>query len=125
VLGGNELSGSLASAELYDPSSGSWSPIASLVEGQYGAESSATLLLDGRVLVVGGASSTKVVASAELYDPSKGTWTATASMTETRLGHTATRLPNGTVLVAGGYRASAGGTSWLASAELYDPGGGT
>jgi len=67
------------------------------------------------VLVVGGGTA----ASAELYDPSSGIWTATGSMTEARNGLTATLLPDGTVLVAGGI--GNGGSGPLATAELYDP----
>jgi len=55
--------------------------------------------------------------SAELYDSASGTWTATGSLVTARDAHTATLLPNGKVLVAGGR----GTTGVLASAELYDP----
>src|SRR5204863_549346 len=55
--------------------------------------------------------------SAELYDSATGTWTLTGSMHEPRTWYTATLLPNGRVLVAGG--------TGNASAELYDPASGT
>ena len=82
----------------------------------------ATLLLDGRVLVAGGSNGTSPLASAELYDPASGTWSPTGSLTTGRSGHTATLLPNGKALVAGGYNDSGG---YLVSAELYDSANGT
>ena len=60
-----------------------------------------------------------LLASAELYDPASGTWTATGSLNTARDYHTATLLPNGKVLVAGGHD---GSRPSYASAELYDPG---
>ena len=82
----------------------------------------ATLLPNGEVLVAGGfgtgGSGPVAIASAELYNPQTNTWTTTGSMTTTRAEHTATLLPNGTVLVTGGEDASATG---LSTAEIYNP----
>jgi len=83
----------------------------------------ATLLPDGRVLVVGGEQAHTPLASAELYDPATGTWSATGSLNTARDSHTATLLPSGKVLVAGGRETDPGPS--LASAELYDPATGT
>jgi len=88
----------------------------------------ATLLLDGRVLIAGGDGSFSAAdpaeASAELYDPATGTFQLTGSMTTPRDGHTATLLPNGKVLIAGG-GPRINGVYSMASAELYDPASGT
>jgi N-acetylneuraminic acid mutarotase len=80
----------------------------------------ATLLLDGQVLVVGGkvGANTASLPGAELYDPGTNTWTATAKMNFDRAYHTATLLQNGDVLVAGGLGDA---PSTVTSAEIYDP----
>ena len=136
VVGGtNAGSGSpglaeLSSAEIYNPSLGTWSPTGSLTTPQ--SPDTATLLKDGDVLVAGGISDTGAVgipylSSAELYDPATGTWSQTGSMTTPRAGATATLLKTGEVLVAGGdmggYADNTG--TEVASAELYDPATGT
>src|ERR1041385_641288 len=120
VAGGNNYSGILGSAELYDPASGTWAATGSL--GTARVFHTATLLPSGKVLVAGGAHSSGYLSSAELYDPGTGTWAATGSLGTAREFHTATLLPSGKVLVAGG-----GGTDGLPlpSAELYDPASGT
>ena len=80
----------------------------------------ATLLADGRVLVVGGEGA-GAAASAELYDPATGTFAKTGSPSVGRDVQSATLLADGRVLVAGGM--GSGGNE-LASAELYDPSSG-
>ena len=119
VAGGSDASGTLSSAELYDPASGTWTPRSSMTTAR--ASHSATLLPDCRVLVAGGAGPGGILSSAELYDPVLGTWSSTGSMAQARLYHTAVLLQNGKVLVAAGGIQGVGDTFGTASAELYDP----
>jgi len=100
--------------ELFDPTTGYFWPTGAQVGGGYTQGTSATLLADGRVLAVSGT-------VAELYDPATGTFSPTGSPIHFRLHHTATRLPDGRVLVAGGQGADGEPHS---TAELYDPGTG-
>ena len=69
-------------------------------------------------MVAGGQNGTIFIASAERYNPSTGAWTSTGSLHTPRIEHTATLLPNGQVLVAGGLDSN---YNYLTSAELYAP----
>ena len=110
-----------ADAELYDPASGQFAPTGAMSSARWGSPSKAVLLRDGKVLVAGGDASLGTLASGhgDLYDPESGQFTLThGSMITPRRFATATLLPSGKVLFAGGSNAS---NQKLDSAELYDP----
>lgn len=124
VVGGDNASGPVSSAEIYDPASGTWSVTASMSRPR--AVFSASVLTDGRVLAVGGytlisgtgTSGPGSTNSAEIYDPVTGLWAATQNALAVREDHTATVLADGRVIIAGGQ--SSDGTTY-ATAEVYSP----
>ncbi len=120
VAGGELNFRPIASAELYNPSTGSWTATGSLITARVGH--TATLLgQKGWVLVAGGAGSSGVLSSAETYDPATGVWGTSASLVSAREFHTATYLPiGGLVLVAGGSEGVS--VPYLSSAEIRSPG---
>jgi N-acetylneuraminic acid mutarotase len=121
----------VAEAELYDPARNAWSPAGSMKVSRAGH--TATLLPSGKVLIVSGITASNHISSSdpetsarydsktvELYDPRTHAWSLARPMrTGPRQGHTATLLPSGQVLVAGGSYSILGFATALA--ELYDP----
>ncbi|HEY9232082.1 MAG TPA: kelch repeat-containing protein [Blastocatellia bacterium] len=112
---------------LYNEATAAWTATGTPSIARYSG--TATLLNSGRVLLVGGynggcCSGPKATyKSAEIYNRKKNSWLLTASMRERRLGHTATLLASGKVLVAGGTIRDP--IIPHNSAEIYDPDTGT
>jgi len=99
----------LASAELYDPATGTFTPTGNMTTPRAGH--TATLLANGKVLIAGGTRTNNP--TAEIYDPSTGTFTATGNMISSG-GGPSTLLPDGRVFFAG-----------ADNAEIYDPANGS
>lgn len=125
LVAGGEQAGTpnqLAGSALFDPATGGWSPTGSLATAR--RLHSATVLRDGTVLVVGGRNTpadgplTDPVPTAERFDPATGTWGPAGSPIIRRAEHTATLLADGRVLVVGGLDAF---LQPRLSAEVYDP----
>ncbi len=118
VVGGNEIS----SGEVYDPATDRWTPTSPMTTPHHRA-ADATLLRFGKVLIAGGDQAGDVPGlqagnSVELYDPAKARWTGSEAMAAARNFFTATLLPSGAVLFAGGRGASG---DLISSAEIYVP----
>lgn len=101
----------LNECELYDPLEEKWSEANSLNISRY--NHSATLLKDGRLLIIGGTTlNNGFLPSCEIFDPVSNKWTQAASMHFSRSHHSSTLLADGKVVVCGGR---------TKKVELYDP----
>jgi hypothetical protein len=126
IAGGHSVLGTaVATTELYDPISVTFAPAAATARMNVArAYAASTLLPNGKLLIVGGSNSTTsnsitFLKSTELYDSATNTFApaaATPVMNSARQGASATLLPNGKVLIAGGYNGK-----YLATTEIYDP----
>jgi len=120
LVAGGEVYASLpALTELFSRTTGRWSASGNMVVPRY--DHTATKLRDGRVLVAGGWTqylSTAPTSTAEMYDPATGVWTGVAPMVMPRAGATASLLPDGRVLLAGGLT---GQGVPVPTTEIWDP----
>ncbi len=105
----------LASAEIYDPSAASWTPVGSLADAR--TVHTASLLADGRVLIAGGANAGVARASLEIFDPATLRFSTANAAAIPRKEHAAATLADGRVLFAGGTNDA----GVVASIEMYDP----
>lgn len=121
VAGGEDMN-PWSSAEIYDPATGAFSALGVGAMSQPLEEAIAAPLPDGDVLIAGGVSPPNggaVLDDAELFDPTTRTFSdaGVGSMTDPRDGPAAAALPNGDVLIVGGFN----GRDLLSSAEVFDP----
>jgi hypothetical protein len=117
VAGAAWYAGPFDSAEVFDELTGHWTSIAPLrATSLY---TSAVRMADGRVLVFGGEDGPGRT-NADIFDPSNDSWTAAESLAEARAGAASVLLPDGRVLAAGGM-SDQNGSSYVASAEVFDP----
>lgn len=142
IAGGQDSTGAtLSTAEVYDPSTNSFRAVGEM--GEKRTHHTATLLPNGRVLIGGGGTvgasgssgpdtsafpqliSSVLSGTAELFDPQTETFSFTGTMTTARSSHTASLLPDGTVLLCGGTKGYGYyGYSGDNTAEIYDPAAG-
>ena len=112
--------GPLATAELFDPTTGTFAPTGPMVVPR--EHHQAVRLADGRVFVLGGGGGeTMDLASAEIYDPATGSWTLAGTTPVPRFAAAITALTDGRILVTGGMDADGAA---VATTEVFDPGTG-
>jgi N-acetylneuraminic acid mutarotase len=123
VCGGINQSGILNSVLIYNPATNAWTQNAEAMPAALQAHT-ATLLADGRVLVAGGDAGFGETTSAYIYDPGPSDghrWSAAQPLNFARFGHSATLLPNGTVMVSGGVISGGSVSNALQNIEFFHP----
>ena len=117
IVGGVNQDVPSGTAELFDYTNNTFTLVGATITPRH--FHTATLLNDGRVLIAGGldaaTDTSHTLSDAQLYDPTTNTFTPTGSLNVGRFYHTATKLADGRVLVAGGY----GVSGVTATAEIY------
>jgi hypothetical protein len=125
-VGGCDDKSASLTAEVYDPARRQFFYAGKLIHPRI--RHSATLLVDGRVLISGGRSCVadcegdKTLQETEIYDPGTGKFAAAGAMSTARAAHQAIALPDGEVFVYGGARRDGRtGSNYLNSGELFQP----
>lgn len=119
LLVGGYDGASTTAVEVWTTGAGAWTEVTPMALAQSRMSHTATRLQDGKVLVAGGCGgrsfpcAPNVQTSAEIYDPDTGAWTAVPDMNVPRSDHSSTLLPDGTVLITGGYATT--------PAQIFDP----
>jgi hypothetical protein len=112
--------GGSAIAELYDPSTNSWSSVGPMARRR--RLHTSTLLNDGRVLIAGGNDGPNYPLEVEIFNPATGTFSTVGNLAEGRSEATATRRSDGSVIIIGGWNGPGGGNH-LNTAERYTAAG--
>ena len=86
----------------------------------------AIFMPDGKVLTIGGSRPGRTLPNVLIFDPATNAWTPALDLTQARVGHTATLLENGVIVVLGGETGGlVGGGGVLSNAEMYDTASGS
>lgn len=119
---------STTACQRWNPGTNSWGAAASMPSGRAGHHYNQVTLADGRVLMTGGvlvpnllnATTSAPIAAADVYNPTTNTWTA-VNMANARALHSATRLADGRVVVAGGAQGTLLAPVSIANVDIFNP----
>jgi hypothetical protein len=119
---------STTNVQRWNPATGSWSNGANMPQGRAGHQYNQVTLADGRVLMTGGvnvpsllgAASAAPIAGADVYNPTTNTWLS-VNMSNARALHSATRLADGRVVVAGGAQGTLLAPVSIANVDVFNP----